>query len=135
MSLSVIITPLIIISLLTLPVIVLKGGATVFKWPFDRRKASAIGLGLAFIFAAIGHFVKTEPMVQMLPAWIPGREGIVYATGLLELFIASALLMPAYRRVGAIVAIVVLIVFFPANIYAALNHVGMGGLYWGRNIC
>lgn len=93
--------------------------------------AAAIGLGLLFLFTASGHFLQTEAMAQMLPPWVPARETLVYLTGVLEFAIALAFFIPETRRSAGWLAAAVLVVFFPANIYAALNHVPMGGHAWG----
>lgn len=95
------------------------------------KKYACWGLGLAFFFFFIGHFVKTDDLVAMLPAWLPLRLPIIYLTGLLELAIAIALFSPKYQHSAAKLAIVVLIAFFPANIYAAIQSVGSGGHQWG----
>ena len=97
----------------------------------DLRPAAAAGLGLLFLFTASGHFVQTAPMVQMLPAWVPQRLALVYATGVLEIAIAIALFVPRSRTAGAWAAAVALVAFFPANIHAALQQVPMGGHAWG----
>jgi uncharacterized membrane protein len=97
----------------------------------DARNAAAIGLGLLFLFTAIGHFVQTEPMAQMLPPWVPQRILLVHLTGILEFAIALGFLVPKFRRFTGWVAGAVLVLFFPANIYAAMNHVPMGGHAWG----
>ena len=90
-----------------------------------------LGITLVFCFTAIGHFIKTEPMVQMLPAWVPGRVPLVYVTGVMEFAAAIAVLIPSLRRTTGWLLITMLILFLPANIYAALNHTGMGGHQWG----
>lgn len=97
------------------------------------RQAAAAGLGLLFLFTASGHFIQTGPMVQMLPEWVPAREGLVYATGVLEIAIGLAMFFRRSRRVAAwsAAAVLVLVAFFPANVYAALQHVPMGGHAWG----
>ncbi|WP_232732352.1 hypothetical protein [Pseudoalteromonas spongiae] len=92
---------------------------------------ASIGLGIAFIFFAIGHIVKTHGMVEMLPSWVPLRLQLVYATGLLEFAVGIALFTAKYRELAAKLAIVIFIVFFPANIYAAINSIGLGGHQWG----
>jgi uncharacterized membrane protein len=94
-----------------------------------------LGLGIAFIFFSIGHVVNAEGMVEMLPAWVPLRLSIIYFTGVLELFIGLALFFPKYQINAAKAAVVVFIIFFPANIYAAINGVGLGGHQWGAFIC
>jgi uncharacterized membrane protein len=70
-------------------------------------------------------------MAEMLPPWVPARVALVYATGVLELAIAIALLLPDTRRAAGWIAAAVLVLFFPANIYAAVNYVPMGGHAWG----
>lgn len=92
--------------------------------PEDPAKYGSIGLGMAFCFFALGHFAITDEMVQMLPVWVPQRLAIIYATGVLEVVIALAIFMPSRRRVGGLAAATVLVLFFPANVYAAINHIG-----------
>ncbi len=95
------------------------------------QKYACWGLGVTFFFFFIGHFVKTDDLVAMLPAWLPLRLPIIYFTGLLELAIAIALFSSQYQQSAAKLAIVVFIAFFPANIYAAIQSVGSGGHQWG----
>ena len=66
-----------------------------------------------------------------MPPWLPARIPLVYATGILELGAAFAALVPRIRsRVGWCL-ILMLIMFLPVNIYAAINRIGMGGHQWG----
>jgi uncharacterized membrane protein len=115
---------------MTTPLIML--GLMVGPWLARRTQdAGVLGLVLLFVFTASGHFLQTELMAQMLPSWVPASVALVYATGVLELAIAIALLLPDTRRAAGWMAAAVLVLFFPANIYAALNHVPMGGHAWG----
>jgi len=91
----------------------------------------AIGLGLLFVFAGSGQFLQTELMVQMLPPWVPARLMLVHLTGVLEFAIALGFFIPATRRLAGWTAAAVLVLLFPANIYAALNYVAIGGHAWG----
>lgn len=93
--------------------------------------AAIWGLGLAFFFFALGHFVQTEGMINLLPPFVPFRKELVWLTGLLEIAIAIMLLLPATRRLGAAAAFSVLILFFPANVYGAMNAVEFGGHAYG----
>ena len=70
-------------------------------------------------------------MTLMLPPFVPFARPLILATGLLEFAIALGVLRPTSRRLVGLTAIAVLIAFFPANIYAAINHTGMGGHVWG----
>jgi uncharacterized membrane protein len=124
-------TPIIMLVLMTAPCIVSRIVSAVTGRVFNVRGAAAIGLGILFIFTGIGHFIQTEPMAQMLPPWVPERTLLVYLTGGLEFAIAVGFLAPKSRRFTGWVAAIVLVLFFPANIYAAINHIPMGGHAWG----
>jgi len=123
-------TPLLMILIMVLPWAIRRA---LMPWQAspDVRPAAAAGVGLLFLFTASGHFTQTGPMVQMLPAWVPAREPLVHATGVLEILIAAALFVPRWRIPAAWAALAVLVAFFPANVYAALHHVPMGGHAWG----
>ncbi len=124
-------TPIIILLLLTFPLFIAFFVSKARCVELDIGKYSCWGLGIAFIFFSIGHIANTEGMVEMLPMWVPFRLSIIYLTGVLELLIGIALFLPKFQINAAKAAIIVFIVFFPANIYAALNSVGLGGHQWG----
>ena len=124
-------TPIIMLVLMIAPYLVGRVVSAVMHRTFDAHGLAAIGLGILFIFTGIGHFIQTAPMVQMLPPWVPARTLLVYLTGGLEFAIAVGFLVPKSRRFTGWVAAVVLVLFFPANIYAAINHIPMGGHAWG----
>jgi len=120
-------TPIIILCLLSCPLLMAFIYSKLSHKSLNVTKYASWGLGIAFIFFFIGHIVKTQGMVEMLPTWVPFRLALVYATGLLELLIGIALFIPKYQLMAAKLAIIVFIVFFPANIYAAINSIGLGG--------
>lgn len=124
-------TPVIMIALMTVPYLIVRVLFAVTRRDYDVRSAAAIGLGILFIFTGIGHFIQTELMAQMLPPWVPERTLLVYLTGVLEFAIAVGFFVPKFRRFTGWVAAAVLALFFPANIYAAINHVPIGGHTWG----
>jgi uncharacterized membrane protein len=124
-------TPIIMLVLMIAPYLVVRVISAVTHRDLDVRGAAAIGLVILFIFTGVGHFIQTEPMAQMLPSWVPERTFLVYLTGVLEFAIATGFLMPKSRRFTGWIAAVVLVLFFPANIYAAINHIPMGGHAWG----
>ena len=122
------ITPIIILAILSTPWTF----ARLIFQPTERRvQAGLLGLALVFGFFSLGHFIRGDEMVQMLPAWVPERPLIILLTGILEVIIAVGLLIPRIQGLAAFTAIAVLVGFFPANIYAALNYTGMGGHAWG----
>lgn len=122
------VTPAIMVSLLILPWIVV----TVMRRDKEaKRSAGVLGVCLVFLFTGVGHFIKTEPMAQMLPGFVPLRTLGVIATGVLELLLALLILAPAARRAVGLCLIGMLVLFLPVNIYAAINRVPMGGHAWG----
>lgn len=124
-------TPIIMLVLMTGPYGVMRLWAAAMHRAVDFRGAAAVGLGILFVFTGVGHFIQTAPMSEMLPPWVPGRVPLVYLTGILEFVIAAGFFVPKTRRITGWAAATVLVLFFPANIYAAIHHVPMGGHAWG----
>jgi uncharacterized membrane protein len=123
-------TPLIMLALLAAPLLVVWN---LRRLGLDVRFGigGVTGLVLAFLFTASGHFLMTQAMADMLPPFVPGRVPLVYLTGLLEIALALGLALPATRRLAGLAAIAILVLFFPANVYAAFAQVEMGGHAWG----
>jgi uncharacterized membrane protein len=86
-----------------------------------------IGVALVFAFTGVGHFIKTSAMTQMLPAWLPMRVPIVYASGVFELLASVAILIPSVSRQTGIILCIFLLLILPSNIYAAVQRVDFGG--------
>lgn len=89
------------------------------NWPRSGR----IGLSVMLVFTAIGHFIYREGMTMMLPEWMPMKLIVVYVTGLIEIGLAIAILMPRTRKIAAYLLIAFLILVLPANIIAAIKQV------------
>lgn len=100
-------------------------------WAIDLRGAAAWGAAALFVFTGIGHFVQTAQLTWMLPEWIPQRVLLVYVTGVLEFAIAGGLLVRRTRWAAGVAAIIVLVGFFPANVFAAFKQIPMSGNEWG----
>jgi len=124
-------TPITILILLSCPLFFAFLISKIKGTSLNVRKYALWGLGVCFIFFSIGHAVKVDGMVQMLPPWVPFRLPLIYLTGVLELIIGIALFISKFQVNAAKAAIMVLIVFFPANIYSAVNATGLGGHQWG----
>jgi uncharacterized membrane protein len=89
--------------------------------------AGQFGLALVFTFTALGHFVKTDAMTEMIPPSIPGRRALILASGIFELLIAMLLLAWPKSHLLGITIIAFLIAVFPANVYAAIQRFPFGG--------
>lgn len=93
----------------------------------DARTRARVALSLFFAFTGIGHFIKTDELVPMMPASVPYRLEAVYLTGVLEVLGAIGIWIPALRRLTGFCLIAMLCAFLPVNIYAALQRVDFGG--------
>lgn len=119
--------PMIMVALMTGPYLMAWCFLHFFNRKFDLRSAAAMGLGALFVFTAIGHFTQTLPMSRMLPSWVPQPTLLVHSSGILELVVALGFLWAGTRKFAGWSALGILTLFFPVNIYAAVNHVDMGG--------
>jgi uncharacterized membrane protein len=86
-----------------------------------------IGVALVFAFTAVGHFIKTSAMTQMLPGWVPVRVPLIYITGVFELLAAGAILIPSVSRQTGIMICIFLLLILPSNVYAAFQRIDFGG--------
>ncbi|MBT2363991.1 hypothetical protein J7E88_01250 [Streptomyces sp. ISL-10] len=96
-----------------------------------RRPTAALRGGLAAMFTltAGAHFVgMREEMVAMVPPALPAPGLLVTLTGIAELACALGLLWSRTARGSAAVLSAMLIVMFPANVYAAGGDVP----WWDR---
>lgn len=94
---------------------------------FSPPARARVGLSLFFAFTAMGHFIRTEAMAEMLPPSVPYRVGLIYLTGAFELLGAAGVWVPQLRRLTGLCLIVMLLSVLPSNVYAALNRVDFGG--------
>ncbi len=121
-------TLLVLLLLLTVPYLILTlAGKLNPRLRIAPAKRARVGVTLFFIFASIGHFIRTEPMAEMLPPAVPYRIELIYLTGVLELLGAIAVCIPRLTRIVGFLLIVMLLGLLPANIYSAFNRVEFGG--------
>ncbi|BBY55475.1 DoxX family protein [Mycobacterium koreense] len=87
------------------------------SWP----RAIAIGLAAMFVLTGVAHFAPPlrRQLIAIVPPALPAPALLVSITGVLELLGAAGLLVPATRVVAAACLLVLMVVMFPANVYAA----------------
>ncbi|MEE9193987.1 MAG: hypothetical protein V3U21_05570 [Thermodesulfobacteriota bacterium] len=124
------VTPILLLAVLVVPFWL---ATLIFRDAFKSRFYGVLGLSLLFIVAGAAHFVKTGMMTQLLPPWVPLPVFVIYVTGLIEFFVAAGLLNPGTRKDFGWIAIILFILFLPANIYGAYSRVELGGHEWGLN--
>jgi uncharacterized membrane protein len=106
--------------------------ATVLAKAVDRgggwRRPARWGMALAMVFAGVTHLLMPLPFVQHLPVWVPLRELLVAASGVVEIMLGGWLLYPAAHRLlaGRVMA-GFLLAIWPANIYVAVAGIDVEG--------
>ena len=87
------------------------------SWP----KAFAVGLAAMFVMTGVAHFVNPlrRDMIAIVPPQLPAPGLLVTITGVLELLGAAGLLYPSTRIAAAACLFLLMLVMFPANVYAA----------------
>jgi uncharacterized membrane protein len=93
------------------------------------RTVGRWALALVLAVAGVGHFTSTDAFTAQVPTWLPLTEVIVYASGVVELVLAAALLLARRHRaaVGWIVAGFFVMVF-PGNVSQLITQTDAFGL-------
>lgn len=94
---------------------------------FIGRAAMAIML----LATGVSHFTSPEPLVAMMPEFMPAKLEMVYFTGALELLAIPGLLWQRTAKLTSILLIVFFIAILPANIAGSLKSVNFGGMEYG----
>ncbi|HEX9987468.1 MAG TPA: DoxX family membrane protein [Chloroflexia bacterium] len=76
-------------------------------------------LALLFIVSGVGHFVRSDGYLRLMPPALPFQLELVYLSGVIEAALGVMLLVPRTQRLAAWAYIPTLLAIFPANIYAA----------------
>lgn len=87
------------------------------------RKISVLALGLGFVGIGTLHFVRPEPFEAIVPSFLPWARAIVYLSGVAEVALGVAVLVPRTRRLAAWGLVALLIAVYPANLYHAFGDV------------
>ena len=90
---------------------------------YDFALSARIAMAIMLCFTAMGHFVYTQGMSMMIPEFIPFKTTFVHLTGIFEILLAIALLIPKLRAVSGWTLIIFLLLMLPANVYAAIHQV------------
>jgi uncharacterized membrane protein len=87
----------------------------------SSTKAIAIGLAAMFVLTGVAHFAPAlrRDLIAIVPPQLPAPGLLVSVTGVLELLGAVGLLVPATRAAAAVCLLVLMVMMFPANVYAA----------------
>ncbi|WP_018347972.1 DoxX family protein [Longispora albida] len=87
------------------------------------------GLAAMFLLTGFAHFSGKlrGDMIKMVPPQVPAPAFMVTLTGVLEIAGAAGVLVPRTASLAAICLGLLLLVMFPANVYAARQKLVFGG--------
>lgn len=88
-----------------------------------------------YIVAGLLHFIRPRTYLAIMPPYLPAHKALVFWSGVAELVLGLALLVPALRTWAAWGIIALLIAVFPANVYMATGEkfgAISAWIRWGR---
>ncbi len=85
------------------------------------KQISKIVFALLFVAAGVNHFVDTPFYESITPPYMPWPLALVIISGVAEIVLGIALLLPKCSRLAAWGLIALLIAVFPANIHMAVH--------------
>jgi len=91
-------------------------------------------MGILYVLAGAMHFYRPEYYLPMMPPYIPWHAAMVFLSGVAEVVLGIAVLIPATRSPAAWGLIALLIAVFPANIHIALNDIPVFGATEGPGL-
>lgn len=94
----------------------------------SRLERVSLWLMAAFYVAAgINHFRVPEFYLQIMPPWLPWHRELVLLSGVAEVGLGAALLVPRLRRAAAWGVVALLVAVYPANLHMWWNDVAIDG--------
>jgi uncharacterized membrane protein len=110
------------------PLMVQLVATAIARWFMPWKDAARIGLAVMLLFTAGSHFSNLKyDLAAMIPPPLTGALWVIYVTGILEFAGALGLVTRSLRRPAAWGLIALLVGLFPANVYAAISGVTLGG--------
>jgi uncharacterized membrane protein len=91
-------------------------------------------MAAAYVLAGFNHLINPEFYVAIIPPGLPSPEWLNLVSGLAEIVLGVFLLESRVRSLAAWGIIALLIAVFPANVYVAVENVGMDGPGSGAGI-
>ena len=100
------------------------------------RRRIRVVLVLFMIAIGVGHFVRPDAFVSIVPAYLPAPRVLVLVSGFFEVLGGVGLLVPRARRAASFGLVLLYLAVFPANINMALHPALGQGIpswaLWGR---
>jgi len=69
-----------------------------------------------YILAGCNHFISAPFYYGIMPEWLPAHSFLIFASGVIEIFLGISLLFKASRKLAALLIILMLLAFIPVHI-------------------
>ena len=81
------------------------------------------------INAGVQHFLKAEFYLPFVPSFLPFTMAIIYISGVVEILLGAALIIPKYSKMGALGLMLLMILFLPIHVMDVFSDTpAMGSL-------
>lgn len=77
--------------------------------------------GAFYVLAGVMHFVNSDFFLRIMPPYLPFHYAIVLISGVCEIGLGIALMVPKTSRMAGWGLIALLIAVFPANLHMAMH--------------
>ena len=91
------------------------------------RTITALALGGAFIWIGVQHFLDPVWFEPIVPNMLGAPRFWVLASGVAEVAVGLALILPASRAYGGLACAALLVVLYWANLYMWIENVPLDG--------
>ena len=98
----------------------------------SRTKRALLWVMSAFyVSGGVYHLVNPGFYLPMMPPYLPWHRELVFVSGVAEIVLGIAVLVPGLRHLAALGIIALLIAMFPANLHIAMHDVPLVGATHG----
>ena len=91
-------------------------------------------MGPAYVFAGFMHFYRPDFYMPMMPPYIPWHAAMVFLSGVAEVVLGIAVVIPTTRKLAGWGLIALLIAILPANIHIAVHNIPVFGASAGPGV-
>ena len=79
-------------------------------------------LALFLIYAGVQHFLKPVFFEPFVPAFLPAKTFIIYASGVVEILLGVLLVIPKYTKIAATGIIILMLIFLPIHVWDVFSE-------------
>ncbi|MBT8183970.1 MAG: DoxX family protein [Eudoraea sp.] len=74
-------------------------------------------MAVMYIIAGVFHFIKPKAYLRVMPRYLPNPKTLVFLSGLAEIILGIALVIPVMKVLAIYGILLMLLAFMPVHIY------------------